>query len=578
MILNKAKNIISSKTDVDIVSISTTSILYTMSSIVTSILSSTLGLFWNKTRDATAKSLKDGDVTDAKIREIVVRELNDIKFKLDGLSRKDLESSYMFLKEGVQLLIVSLDKSKDEQNAVVNEDKDDGCVSSSTMPSGGDILNDALQLSQAMGKLNIVCNQSATAKKRFERSREKATDAFCNKALSIEDRIFAAKIRVLSEILECLDNPDTAVTSCLLFLEQLHDLPAVREIFSVYLGGGVKSILGKAERAENVKSIMMINYVLHQFVRKFSSKYYGEFNWPVIQLNDRTQFNPILSWREVSMRPSWGYELEQPPNIVKVDQEINPKQSAVNSRGEIIVVHNDGVRIISKTGKTKSVLPLPVLLEVEDDIIKGVAVDEENDVYLTVRDNFYKGSAEVWLYVFDEDCNDVKHRSKLNFLLQKGLHFSLVVNKNKDIVMKEDDVYVCDVTGQLKYKFKPKFQPTLINVSTNNEIIIVSGAGYNTVEIYTEEGNLKTTITLPAGHEVRGAAFHFGISKIIVLSVNWRKDCLRYLHCYSEKGEQHTSACRGMKAFFQESFRFLEIKSHPSGPAVVLTPDAILYL
>ena len=67
-----------------------------MSSIVTSILSSTVGLLWNKARDLTAAKLKDGDVTDAKIREIVVRELNDIKTKLDGLSRKDLLSSYSF--------------------------------------------------------------------------------------------------------------------------------------------------------------------------------------------------------------------------------------------------------------------------------------------------------------------------------------------------------------------------------------------------------------------------------------------------------------------------------------------------
>ena len=93
------------------------------------------------------------DVTDAKIREIVVRELNDIKIKLDGLSRKDLLSSYMFLKEGVQLLTDSLDKSKDEQKAVVNEDKDDGGVTSSTMPIGADIL---IFLSEAVEKLKIA--------------------------------------------------------------------------------------------------------------------------------------------------------------------------------------------------------------------------------------------------------------------------------------------------------------------------------------------------------------------------------------------------------------------------------------
>ena len=557
-----------------------------MSSIVTSILNSTLGLLWNKARDATAKSLKDGDVADAKIREIVVRELYDVKFKLDGLSLKDLESSYMFLKEGVQLMIDSVDKSMDEQKAVLNEDKDDGSVTSSTMPSGGDIFNDALQLSQAMGKLKIVSNQSETAKKRFEDARKQATLAFCNKALSIEDRIFAAKLRVVSEILECLDNPDTAVTSCLSFLKQFHYLPAVREIFSVYLGGGVKSILGKTERAENVKSIMMINYVLYQFVQKFSSKRYLEFNWPVIQLNDRS-FNPILGWREVSMRRSWGDELKQPPNEVKVDEEIYPYNSAVNSRGEIIVVYNDGVTIISKTGKTKSVLPLPALRSQDEDgnemkhYIVDFAVDEENNVYLIV---FYEENGDVWLYVFDEDCNDVKHKSELNFPPNERLKYwylSLAVNKNKNIVMSEGDlertgvydVLVYDVTGQLKYKFKPKCRPCSIGASENNEIIIGSWED-NTVEIYTEEGNLKTTIKLPAGHVVRGVAFHFGISKIIVLSYHDGKESY-YLHCYSETGEQHMSTCLGKKVYLGFD---INIKSHPSGATAVVTEEVILYL
>ena len=544
-----------------------------MSSIVTSILSSTLGLFWNKARDATAKSLKDGDVTDAKIREIVVRELNDIKTKLDGLSRKDLESSYMFLKEGVQLLSDSLDKSKDEQKAVMNEDKDDGSVTLSTMPSGGDILNDALQLSQAMGKLKIVSNQSETAKKRSKDARKQATLAFCNKALSIEDRIFAAKLRVVSEILECLDSPDTAVTSCLLFLEQLHDMAAVREIFSVYLGGGVKSILGKTERVEHVKSIMMINYVLCQFVQNFSSKCYLGFNWPIIQLNDRI-FNPVWNWREVSMRRSWGDELKQPPNEVEVDEKICPYRSAVNSRGELFVVYNNGVRIISKTGKTKSVLPLSVLLSQDEDgnkmkpYIGGVAVDEENNVYLTVR---YQENGDYWLYVFDQDCKEVKHRSELNFLPKEG-YASLVVNKNKDIVMKADDVYVCDVTGQFKYKFQPKCSPSSIGVSENNEIIMASWED-NTVEIYTEEGNLKTTIKLPADHAVIEVAFHFGISKIIVLSYHKENDFL-YLHCYSEAGEKHTSICLDERSYT----RFSLITSHPSGAAAIFTPYAILYV
>ena len=222
-----------------------------MSFIVTSILSSTVGLMCSKVRDKAADKLKDGDTTDVKIREIVVRELSDIKSKLDGLARKDVRSSYRFLKEGIDLLNVALDISSDKEN-------DESSSMSTAVGSG--ILNDALELSSAVRKLKFNSDKEfKTATKRFEDSRKAATHAFCNEALSIKDRIFAAKLRVASEILECLESPESAITGCLSFLHDLHSLPAIREIFSVYLSGGIKSRLNRVERMENVRSVMMIN-------------------------------------------------------------------------------------------------------------------------------------------------------------------------------------------------------------------------------------------------------------------------------------------------------------------------------
>ena len=245
-----------------------------MSSIVTSILSSTVGLLWNKARDSTAAKLKDGDVTDEKIREIVVRDLNDIKTKLDGLSRKDLLSSYNFLQEGVDFLNVSLQKSKLDQKALTNETQDDR-GETSTMPSCGQsgILSEAIELSQAMGKLK--CNSDKeyeSAKERFKDARKRATDAFSTETLVLKDRIFPAKLRIVSEMLECLYYPETAITGCLSFLKKFHSLHAIQEIFSVYLNGGIKSMLNKSERVENVKSVMLINDVLFQHASKFSGR------------------------------------------------------------------------------------------------------------------------------------------------------------------------------------------------------------------------------------------------------------------------------------------------------------------
>jgi hypothetical protein len=251
-----------------------------------------VGLLWNKARDSTAAKLKDGDVTDAKIREIVVRDLNDIKTKLDGLSRKDLLSSYNFLQEGVDFLNVSL---KLDQKALVNKTQDDR-GETSTMPScdQSGILSEAIELPQAMAKLKCNSNEKyESAKERFKDARKRATDAFSTETLVLKDKIFAAKLRIVSEILECLDHPENAIIGCLSFLKKFHSLPAIQEIFSVYLNGGIKSMVNKSERVENVKSVMLINYVLFQYVLKFSSKYSFDLHVSMpIELPDRS-FSPI---------------------------------------------------------------------------------------------------------------------------------------------------------------------------------------------------------------------------------------------------------------------------------------------
>ena len=504
-----------------------------MSSIVTSILSSTVGLLWNKARDKTAESLKDGDITDAKLREIVVRELNDIKTKLDGLSRSYLLSSYSFLQEGIQLLNVCLEKF--EQKAVVNEGNDDR-GETSRMPSGGesDILNEALELSQAMGKLQIVSKEFESAMKRFENARNRATDAFCNEGLNIQDRIFAAKLRVVSEILECLDNPDTAATSCLLFLEKLHGLPAVREIFSVYLDGGVKSFFKKTERAENVKSVMMINYVLYRFVSKFSSKYCSALAWPTIQLPDRS-FYPIWNWQEISTRKSWGEDLIQPLNPLKLNESIEPLKSAVNSRGEIVSINNESgdMTVISRTGTTKLSFPTEdkEARVIEREIL-AIGINEENDVYLVVFEKTSENlDGHIALYILNEHYTRVKHKSTLQFLSKlsefRFKPVEMAINKNNNIVitpaLRDDDyVYICDNTGQLKHKFvwersKQEFGYKRISISDKNEVILAAIFG-NNVDVSTEEGKLKMTLKLPAGHKIQGVAFHFIARKIFVLT------------------------------------------------------------
>ncbi|CAB4029062.1 Hypothetical predicted protein [Paramuricea clavata] len=566
-----------------------------MSSTVTSILSSTVGLLWNKARDSTAAKLKDGDVADAKVREIVVRELNDIKTKLDGLSRKDLLSSSRFLKEGVDLLYVSLDKSKLEQKAVMDPTQQDRGETSG-MSSGVDsgILSEALELSHAMGKMKIYSDKEfESAKERFKDARKRATDAFCNEALNINDRIFAAKLRVVSEILECLDSPQTAITGCLSFLQDLHSLPAVCEMFDVYLNGGVKSLLGKAERVENVKSVILINYVLFNLKSKFSRRFTDRLTWPgIIELTDRT-FNPILDWQEVSTRKSMGNELGQAPKRLILDDAIRPRLSAVDSHGNVVVGEcgKCNINVIQRTGETKVVHELPDCGEgkVIDQGIVGLAVDKNNNVYVVRWVKTHTENCDVECYVLnvlDENYN-VKHRCRFDFLqvtitipYVTSPYFHVVwitIHTNNNMIMiknGDSNVYVCDNVGQLKHKFEPhSVGIPWLGISNKDEIMIPSHDG-TAVHFHSEEGNLKSTVQLPEGHRVLGVALHHVICKIIVLTFVRDKDSY-FLVCYTETGELETST------LFSEDDDIKwspSITSHPSGPVAVVREKTITFI
>ena len=544
-----------------------------MSSVITGILSSTVGLLWNKAPDKTSAKLQGGDVTDEKIRDLVVREMNDMKTKLHGLSRReDLLSSYSFLQEGVEVLNVALNKSNIDEKASANETKDDGGESSQSTV-GSDVPNDVLKLSHAVVKIKLDSDKEfESAKKRFEDARRKATEAFCNEALSIKDRIFAAKLRIVSDILECLDSPENAIAGCLLFLKEFHALPALQDIFKVYINGGVKSYLNKHERIENVKSVMMLNCVLFQYVLKLSSSN-PALSWPTIELADRS-FHPILQWTEISQRKSMRKELDQHLSRLVLDDEIVALcYIAVNSRGDVVAFwRKNAIKVISRAGEIKTVeIPQPEEFDnVTGHSIRGLAVDKNDKVNVLSRlETQTEHSGTLALYILNENYN-VVHTCLMDFLTFNDA-ITMVINKSNDIIISQRDdhyVYICDDVGQLKHKFETttfQYLPTLA-ISEQNEII-TSYCFSKDVKMYTVEGNLKSTIELPEHHHVMSVAFHHVMCKIIVLS---RKDDVNsscFLLSYTESGELETTTfvCKGVVHIFG-----MTIRSHPSGPFVVL--------
>ena len=195
-----------------------------MSLVVTAVFKSTIGLLVNKGRDKAAERLKEGDVTDQKFRGVIMREIDNVKLKLDGLARKDLLASISFFKEGIESLFVVFDRvarSGSQLSAIKVPDKSAGSGTS-------------VSLVKEIEKLRLTgLDDSATralvnTKERFKDARRKATEAFANQALELSDRLLVMQYRVMATVLETIDNPEDALASCRVSVEELHSLSAVQ--------------------------------------------------------------------------------------------------------------------------------------------------------------------------------------------------------------------------------------------------------------------------------------------------------------------------------------------------------------
>ncbi|XP_046856997.1 uncharacterized protein LOC124450383 [Xenia sp. Carnegie-2017] len=540
-----------------------------MSSFILRILSSTVGVLCNKVQDKTAEKLKDGDVTDVKLREFVVRELNDIKTKIDGLSRKDLLSSYDFFNEGIYLLLDCIENSsqlkKEEQeklrNLTLGSQNDASLTSSSQSSERCNDFDQEHKLDEAFKTLSIECPfKLKTAVIRFRDASKQATLAFNNESLSIEDRIFAGKIRIVSTIWECMERPQMAITLCLPFLEKLHSLPAIREIFNVYINGGVKSLLKRHDRMENVRSMMFINRMLYQIIKEFGKTYPMALDWPTIQLKNR-QFNPIWHWRNVSERFSWRREV-QGPNELEVQLKLKKNQFIstenfslsvhVNSGNDLVSCYNKSIGIIRKDAHDEVVYEFP-----ESDYILATFIDKNDDLYVLVHRISSSENDCLYLVVFDPHFG-VKREISLDFIVDDSWYVGLFVSAENLVVYQQSNniVLACDMQGKLIKQFKVKEKEDLCpRVSVTKEKEIVLGDKFS-IYIYSIEGCLKSTINLNI--HFQDFFYHFGLKKFLIIENCYDLEHYRIYSC-DRSGKLETLTER----LYVFNVRFLQSSQFP---------------
>ena len=465
-----------------------------MSSVVIAVFKSTIGLLVNKGRDKAVERLKEGDVTDQKFRGIIMREIDNVKLKLDGLARKDLLASISFFKEGIESLFVVFDRVArlgSELSPIKAPDKSAG--------SGASVsLLKEMEKLRLTGLDDSAIRALVNTKERFKDARRKATEAFANQALELSDRLLAMQYRVMATVLETIDNPDDALASCRVSIEELHSLSAVQTCFNVELKKGLRASLSKEERRQIISTVCQVNRVIYDVTLMVTSC--GEVLESPLLHAGKEKVDPIRDRRITKALRKVGMEhyCIQRSFCQEGEEELKlkiPQGITTNARGEFLIADNGDktVKVFSSSGSYCHSFHLQTDDTIQLDI-RDVAADVENNTYVLVRlkkcgtEQRDEYEREVW--VFQDGSAELQRK----FAVRKGYQGwgKLAVCSRRVLVLRKSDSAVVDV-----YDLQGKFVRSLgdwmfkyatdITAAQSDRVMIVD-RGKSCVRCFNTEG------------------------------------------------------------------------------------------
>ena len=426
-----------------------------MSSLITAVFKATIGLLVNKGRDKLAEKLNKGDVTDQKFRGLIVREIDEIKSKLDGLARKDLKTSISHFKEGIELLYEVFESARpSSEHKTVTEQA---------------ASVEAFPLSREMRKLELTSMDEtatrllSTAKERFKEARREATKAFNNEALELPDRLLAMQYRLMATILETVDNPKDCLRPCKVCIEDLHDLSGVKECFKVELKKGFWARLGKDERRKIISTVCFFNRVVYDvtLMTRFGSKDELSENWPSVNTGEE-QVYPLRNQKvdEVLKKQGMEHCCVKPWSFGQEGEEEHklkrPTGIATNHRGQFLIADNGDktVKVFDSNGKFDFRFnPQTDDADTELDILDVATAGEDDRIYLLVR--LKKPGAEKWeseVQVFNKTA-DLQHKFPVRSWYWGRLTVSSGKQGGKILLLTDDVVYVHEPSGEFVSSF-----------------------------------------------------------------------------------------------------------------------------
>ncbi|XP_066029727.1 uncharacterized protein [Pocillopora verrucosa] len=522
-----------------------------MFAIITVVFNATIGWLVDKGRDEAAKKLKDGDITDQQLRGIIMREIDDIKSKLDGLSRKELLASIEFFKEGIELLY----KVFEEKRSRSEYDADTAQAA----------YAEVVSLAEGMEHLltESATRQLTNAKKRFERAREMATIAFSNEALSPNDRILAMQYRVMATVLETIDHPEDAVEVCEMCIEELNGLPVVQRSFQEQLRTGimaVKSLFNKEERRKVISGVCLVNRVAYDVTqtvhveKPFTNEPFAKELLPPFPMIDtgKEKVDPLRDRRVRKILCKQGMENCSVSWILGHDGEKkhrlnNPLDIATNSSGQYIVADNfSTIKVYDSSGKFLQCFSLPPLIyysrkELSIEFRVQLTTDMNDNIYVLVQE--IRGEYPFWIFKFNKTA-DHHHQFRVTTMDHKFERCELSVSDSGTVMVLRGNwseahiVDVYDTDGKFVCSFGEKILTSPCDIATVSDGRVMVVQGYpSRVHILSEQGDHLNTFDLQISMAFSKIAFQRASQHVVVVGGEDYNSDILHIEIYTKDGE-----------------------------------------
>ena len=458
---------------------------------------------------------------------------HSIKLQLDPVVTRDLRTSICAFNEGYSYMckvFKEVSPSKVGEISAFSRGK----------PPRNDSLSapniawiEVLNMAKDLKSLHKSASRAlCDAKERFDCARKRATEAFCNEALSVTQRALAMRYRVAATILANIDHPADALPALMSCLEDLHSTEVIQRYFA-------------NDNADIRRDVRELHIVICDVTQVCGGG--ALLTWPCLNVGGQS-IDPLHADRSLEHcceTSCFGQNEEEEEHNLKFAFCI-----ASNSKGQILVGDrvDRNIKVFDETGVFLSCLD-PFAHELKTELreheIWNVTCDQQDNVLILSLIRNQSGEAlSNKIFVF-EKCGRLTRK----FPLTEGFRGnSLTVDDFNQVLvaggtftdMCNDLVEVYQRDGEFFQRFGKEILYNAQDIAAaygGNLLVLDADEGFSFIRFFDAQGQhlFRVSVRLPSPDAGYAVAFHRASEKILIASLQSENRVVVYM--YSESLE-----------------------------------------